>query len=96
MTLPGASFSFDPAKETSNIRKHGVSFTEAASTLADPSAASWFDEEHSSGIDQRFIHLGYSVRGRLLFVVHNEFEGQVRIISAGLATFAERKLYEEG
>ena len=52
----------------------------------DPYAATWFDQDHSTPDDLRFIHLGYSTNGRLLFLVHNENDGSIRLISARPAT----------
>jgi uncharacterized protein len=72
----------NPEKAANNLRKHSVSFEEAATTFADTNAASWYDEDHSSPGDERFINLGISTSLRLLFVVHNEEDGLIRLISA--------------
>jgi uncharacterized DUF497 family protein len=88
-------FDPNPAKSASNFAKHGVTFEEAATTFLDPSAASWYDQDHSSPGDERFVNLGYSTASRLLFVVHNEEDGLIRLISARPATPAEREIYEE-
>jgi uncharacterized protein len=88
-------FDPNPEKAASNFAKHGVTFEEATTTFADPAAAGWYDEDHSSPGDERFINLGFSTSLRLLFVVHNEEDGLIRIISARPATPAERAIYEE-
>jgi uncharacterized protein len=88
-------FEWDPAKAAANIRKHGVSFEEAVSALRDDFAATARDLEHSTA-ELRFITFGISAHGRLLAVAHTERRDSVRIISARLATRAERKIYEEG
>jgi uncharacterized DUF497 family protein len=88
-------FEWDPKKAATNLRVHHVSFEEAATTFADTNAASWHDEFHSAPADDRFVNLGLSTAFRLLFVVHNEEDGLIRIISARPATSAERDLYEE-
>jgi uncharacterized DUF497 family protein len=88
-------FEHDPEKAAANFAKHGVSFEEAATTFFDPAAASWYDEDHSSPGDERFMNLGVSTSLRLLFVVHNEEDGLIRIISARPATPAKRAIYEE-
>jgi uncharacterized protein len=93
--MTNLGFDHDPEKAASNFAKHGVTFEEAATTFFDPSAASWPDKDHSSPNDERFINLGYSTAHRLLFVVHNEEDGLIRIISARPATPAERAIYEE-
>ena len=85
-------FSWDERKAASNLRKHGVSFDEAASVFADPLAL-YIDDTVDPG---RTLLLGASVRNRLLLVVHAELdESTIRIISARRATWHERRRYEE-
>ena len=88
-------FQWDPAKAKANLRKHGVSFNEAASVFFDPLAVSGNDPDHSTD-ESRFITFGWSSRGRLLAVIHTVRAESIRIISARRATGTERKLYEEG
>lgn len=87
-------FEWDPEKARSNLRKHRVSFEEAATALKDPMAATGFDPDHSVG-EERFITFGVSERERLLVVAHTEEDETLRIISARLASKGERKIYEE-
>jgi uncharacterized DUF497 family protein len=85
-------FTWDPKKAASNLRKHGVSFPEAASVFADPLAAMLEDALDS----ERAILVGESEKGRVLLVVFIEqSEDTIRIISARRATSHERKRYEE-
>ena len=88
-------FEWNPAKESSNADKHGVTFAEAQSVFYDEYARQFFDAEHSQTED-RFLMLGLSDRSRVLLVCHCEREAGdvIRIISARKATKAERKLYE--
>ena len=86
---------WDPKKAKLNLRKHGVSFEEAATTLSDPMAATGADPDHSSSED-RYITFGVSEKGRLVVVSHTEKDQTIRIISARKASKGERKLYEEG
>ena len=87
-------FEWDATKAAANLRKHGVSFDEAAEVFQDPCGVIDVDAEHSYDED-RFFVIGYST-ARLLFVVFAERRGDVfRIISARLPTPAERKAYEE-
>ena len=88
-------FDWDRRKAASNLRKHGVSFEEAATALRDTLAVTGHDPGHSIGED-RFITFGVSSRGSLLAVAHTEGVDTIRIISARLATRNERKIYEEG
>jgi uncharacterized DUF497 family protein len=84
-------FTWDPKKAASNLKKHGVSFVEAASVFADPLAAMLED-----ALDpERAILIGQSEKGRVLLVVFIEkSEDTIRIISARRATSHERKRYE--
>jgi hypothetical protein len=86
---------WDPKKASLNLRKHKVSFEEAATAMSDPMAATGADPDHSITED-RYITLGVSERGRLLVVAHTEEDETIRIISARLASKGERKIYEEG
>jgi uncharacterized DUF497 family protein len=87
-------FEWDPEKARSNLRKHKVSFEEAATALKDPMAATGCDPDHFVG-EERFVTFGVSERGRLLVVAHTEENDILRIISARLASKGERKIYEE-
>jgi uncharacterized DUF497 family protein len=87
-------FEWDPVKGQSNLRKHKVSFEEAATALMDPLAATGCDPDHSVG-EERFVTFGVSERGRSLVVAHSEVDDTIRIISARVATKEERKIYEE-
>jgi len=62
-------FSWDAGKALGNIRKHGVSFEEAATAFSDPEGLDWDDFEHSPS-EPRSIRLGFSISGRILFVVY--------------------------
>ena len=88
-------FEWDPEKAASNLRKHGVSFDEAATVFEDDLALTGHDPDHSVG-EMRLITFGVSSVGRLLVVSHAERRNRIRIISARPATRPERKLYEEG
>lgn len=88
-------FEWDSDKAESNLRKHGVSFTEAGTAFGDPLSVTVPDPRHSAG-EERFVLHGRSNRGRLLAVMHTERQGAIRIISARLMTPRERREYEEG
>lgn len=84
---------WDPEKAESNRQKHGVSFEEAATVLADPLSITIPDPEHSEAED-RFLLLGHSSAGRLLIAAITERGALVRLISARLMTPRERRVYE--
>jgi hypothetical protein len=86
---------WDPKKAKSNLRKHRVSFEEAATALSDPMTATGLDPDHSI-TEERYVTIGVSERGRLLVVAHTDEEETIRIISARIASKGERELYEEG
>ena len=87
-------FEWDDAKAAANLRKHGVSFEEAAEVFDDPNISE-HETAGQSSEEARFVVIGYSSR-RMLFVVFTERRGDViRIISARQPTPSERRLYEE-
>jgi uncharacterized protein len=88
-------FEWDSQKAALNLRKHGVSFEDAASIFGDPLAGTIPDPEHSTA-EPRFITIGVTPAQRLLVVVHTDRAERMRIISARPATRAETKKYEEG
>jgi len=89
------TFEWDYEKAIQNIRKHGVSFEEAATVFGDQLSLTIDDPFHSN-IEERYITIGMSLRSRLLVVVHTDRENNIRIISSRTATARERKAYEEG
>ncbi|HTW43972.1 MAG TPA: BrnT family toxin [Acidobacteriaceae bacterium] len=87
-------FEWDPRKARLNLRKHGVSFEEAATVFGDVLSVTIPDAEHSDE-EQRWIMIGKSNEGNLLVVVHTESGTLVRLINARPATRAEKRQYEE-
>ena len=94
--MPNGSlkFEWDPKKATSNVRKHGVSFEEAASVFSDLLAAVYEDPDHSVR-EKRFLTIGTSRQGRLLHISFADRGERIRIINAREVTSKERKRYEE-
>lgn len=88
-------FEWDDEKAALNLRKHAVSFEEAASVFFDPLAYTFDDPDHSVG-ERRLLTFGFSQAGRLLVVAHAERGRSIRIISARRATRNERGIYEQG
>ena len=87
-------FEWDKDKAELNLKKHGISFHEAATIFGDPLAITFDDPDHSEG-EYRFITFGFSRFNRLLVVSNTEREDRIRIISARPMTKQERKIYEE-
>lgn len=87
-------YEWDPEKAKANLRKHGVSFEEAATVFLDPLAVTYRDPDHSDG-EEREITIGHSTKERVVFVSHCQRAGRTRIIGARKATRRERKQHEE-
>ena len=85
---------WDESKSLLNLKKHHVSFEEAATVLADPLEIIIEDPDHSSG-ESRFISIGESFKRRLLVVSYTERDDRIRIINARTPTSRERRAYEE-
>jgi uncharacterized DUF497 family protein len=84
----------DPTKAAVNLKSHGVSFHEAATTFQDPLARIHDDPGHST-LEQREIIVGHSSQGQLLVVSFTGRGSNIRVISARPATRRERRDYEE-
>ena len=88
------SSTFDPIKDASNQRKHGVSLAEGDGVLLDPLGLTI--EDSSPQGERRFISIGMNAFGALRVVVYS-FRGEdVRIISVRKAEPKEIRAYEKG
>jgi len=87
-------YEWDSAKAAANLRRHQVSFTEAASVFLDPLALTFSDPDHSDEED-REITIGFSSRQRTLFISHCDRGDRIRIISARKTTRKERLQHEK-
>jgi uncharacterized DUF497 family protein len=90
-------FSWDSVKAAANLKKHGISFEEAATVFSDAEALDWEDVEHSAR-EPRYKRLGQSIGQRILIVVYTvrrlkDGKETIRIISARQASQKERKAY---
>jgi len=88
-------FEWDPRKAAANLRKHGVTFPEAAIVFGDPLAITFDDPDHSVDED-RHITFGLSRSERLQVVPHTQRGVRTRIISARPIDGEERTICEEG
>lgn len=92
-------FEWDARKAATNVRKHGVSFNEAATIFADPDALEGPDLKHSAQ-ENRSLRLGRSLTGRVLIVAYtmrgSGDDEKIRIISARRASRKERAAYASG
>ena len=86
-------FEWDPKKARRNLKKHKVSFTEAATVFSDRLSITIWDPEHSED-EERNITIGLSHSHRLMMVAHTDRGNRIRIINARELTRAEREAYE--
>lgn len=85
---------FDPKKNTLNLRRHKVSLTEGDGVLNDPLALT-IEDDATEG-EQRFVSIGMNAFGRLMVVVYTYRGEDIRLISVRHAEPKERRAYEEG
>lgn len=83
---------WDSDKAAANLRKHGVDFADAETALHDEMAMTMPDD---SSDDERFVTLGTDALGRVLVVVYEWRDDDVRLISARKASRSERRHYED-
>ena len=89
----GVKLTWDAKKARSNLRKHGVSFSEAATCFEDPDGCYFRNDAPS--YEDRLILIARSKKSRLLFVVHAEVgRDTIRIVSARKASPSQRRMYD--
>jgi len=89
---------FIPNAERSrrNLRRHGISFEEAASSFADPRAVVFQDDEYSTPDHSRMISIAVSNRARILVVLYYvDVFGRIEIIQARKARQKEWARYAD-
>ena len=74
------------------MRKHGVSFADAATVLNDPEALIAEDDAED---EPRYLAVGMDAMGRLLTVVYTLRGEHIRLISARRATAREKAAYAQ-
>jgi len=89
-------FEWNPEKDRSNRRKHGVTFDEARTAFMDEHGRLMHDPDNSD-VEDRFVLLGLSLAGRLLVVCHSYRSDDeiIRIFSARKANRKERATYAQ-
>ena len=86
-------FEWDRGNSGKN-KRHGVEDPESEEPFLDPKKVVLRDTLHSDE-EERFLLLGKTKKGRLLFVVFSKRKQKVRIISARDTNRKERPLYEK-
>ena len=84
-------FEWDDVKAAENVRRHGVTFAQAALAFRDPFAVEWIDLREDYG-EERIILLGMT-GNQVLTVAYTERAERTRIISGRRATKYEQDLY---
>jgi uncharacterized protein len=92
-TIDFSQYEWDPAKARKNLRKHGVSFADAALALRDELALVRHDPDSNGEV--RYVSLGTDPMFRILVTVFTHRGSKVRVISARSATLAERRAYRQ-
>jgi len=89
--INGLPFEWDENKEKINIRKHGISFDEAALVFFDDVRYELYDRKHSIS-ESRNIAIG--MVSKIIFVVYTERDkSNIRLISARPANKIEKRIY---
>lgn len=90
-----AEFDWDQYNINKIWKKHKVKFSDAEEVFFTPGLFISPDPTHSTPSEQRYIALGRTKMGRLLFVVFTRRTGKIRVISARDMSKKERKDYYE-
>ena len=89
-------FEWDTLKNEITIKKHGVSFEEAAEIFSKEDTVIEYDEDHSDCEEERYNAIGYSSKQRILIVCHCYKNDEIiRIISARKAESDDIALYNQ-
>jgi len=92
-------FDWSKTKAGDNLRKHGISFSEASEVFSDPLHISVLDFRFDQ-LEERWISIGMTAIGKLIVVGHlysitrEQGKETIRIITAREATRKEREQYE--
>lgn len=88
------SFEWDENKHSTNLKKHGIHFSDAVLLFYDFRAVIEVDNKHSLN-ELRYRIIGYSPRGLLFVVFVKNSPHKMRLITARKCTKKEKRLYVE-
>ena len=77
--MGGMYFEYDSKKDDMNIKKHGISFKNAARIFFDYDRIEFYDEEHSSD-EERYNTIGDTSAGKIIQELKGEMIGKVNEI----------------
>ena len=91
-------FEWDEAKNSENIRKHGISFEEAKDVFDDPFHISILDKRFDY-FEERWVTIGTTKNKKTIVIGHLYYlrengEEMIRIITARKAAKKEKDQYE--
>jgi uncharacterized DUF497 family protein len=86
-------YSFDPAKQASNLKKHGFDFADAHRVIESGKTVTFEDRRFDYG-EERYVTLG-PLGDTLVVVVTAETEDRIRILSMRKADRHEQAIYRE-
>jgi uncharacterized protein len=86
-------YSFDPAKRSANLKKHGFDLTAARSVIESGNAVT-FEDKRFEYDEERFVTLGL-YQESVVVIVTAESGDDVRVISMRKADKHEQKIYFE-
>jgi hypothetical protein len=86
-------YSFDPAKQASNRKKHGFDLADARKVIESGKTVTFEDRRFDYG-EERFVTLG-PLGESLVAIVTTETEDRIRIISMRKADRHEQAIYRE-
>ena len=86
-------FDWDPAKDATNRKKHGISFEEITEVFGGPGWDEWIDRD--PGDDEvRYMTVG-RLGWKIVSVVYTERGNFIRLISAREANSFERRAFRQ-
>ena len=86
-------FTWNEEKNQLNKKKHGFYLSEIVEVFDDPHLIEWYDKEHSSMGEDRYICLGRLQDTVIFFVVFTERDENIHLITARKADPIEERLY---
>jgi uncharacterized DUF497 family protein len=90
---PKPGFDWDRHNEA-HVRRHDVEPAEAEEALLDPDRIG--ASAYSVRGERRWAHLGATVAGRVLLVVHTYRQGRIRVVTARGASDREKSRWRRG
>ena len=88
-------FMWTEKKNKDNRKKHGFYLSEIVSVFTDPHGLEFYDRQHSSLDEERYIFIGQWHDLILFAVTADKPDGNTQIISARKATSQEKEAYYE-